>query len=212
MAINPRPVLPNKNTLYLARSGGGKSQALGQNREIPRSGVRVILWDKSHDHKAHHYDNKNGFLKALMAGLESGKGFRIAYSGGVGVDDFEWWCRCVWFSLDGNQMTYVVAEELSEVCVSVAKASPEAARLLNQGRKFGMRFHGTSQNPEEISKTFYKQCPYKWIGPQVGDNIRFFAKMMGVAEQDIKSLQDLNFWLWDGREPIRKTLKGRKIN
>lgn len=210
MAINPRPVLPNKNTLYLARSGGGKSQALKQNREIPRSGARVVLWDKSHDHKAHHYDNKKAFIRAYIAGLESNRGFRIAYAGGVGVDDFEWFCRAVWHGLDGNNMTYVIAEELSEVCLSISKASPEAARLLNQGRKYGMRFHGTSQKPQEISKTYYDQCPVKWIGPQIGANIKKFAKEAGLAEQQINELNDLEFIVWDGRDSKKKRLNYKK--
>ncbi len=210
MAINPRPVLPNKNTLYLARSGGGKSQALKQNPELPRNGVRVILWDKSHDHKAHHYDNKRAFVRALMAGLESGKGFRIAFDGGVDVEDYEWWCQTVWHALDGNRLTYVVVEELSEVCISTAKASPEAARLLNQGRKYGMRFHGTSQKPQEISKTYYDQCPLKWIGPQIGANIKKFARETGRAESEIAALDDLQFLVWDGRDGQPKAIKYKK--
>ena len=210
MAIQPRPSLPNKNTLYLARSGGGKSQALKQNREIPKSGVRVILWDKSHDHKAHHYDNKRAFIRALMAGLKSGKGFRIAYAGGVDVGDFEWWCKAVWAALDGQNITYVVVEELSEVCLSVAKASPEAARLLNQGRKYGMRFHGTSQKPQEISKTYYDQCPIKYIGPQIGANIRKFAREIGEPDGRVGDLSDLEFLVFDGRSSTEKKLKYKK--
>jgi len=210
MAIQPRPSLPNKNTLYLARSGGGKSQALKQNRDIPKSGVRVILWDKSHDHKAHHYDNKKAFVRALMAGLGSGKGFRIAFSGGVGIEDFEWWCKAVWVALNGSHLTYVVVEELSEVCISVAKASPEAARLLNQGRKYGMRFHGTSQKPQEISKTYYDQCPVKYIGPQIGANVRKFAKEIGGADSQVAGLGDLEFLVFDGRSAIFKRFKYKK--
>lgn len=210
MAIQPRPSLPNKNTLYLARSGGGKSQALKQNRDIPKSGVRVILWDKSHDHKAHHYDNKRAFIRALLAGLKSGKGFRIAFSGGVGVDDFEWWCKAVWAALDGQNITYIIVEELSEVCLSVAKASPEAARLLNQGRKYGMRFHGTSQKPQEISKTYYDQCPVKFIGPQIGANVRKFAKEIGEPDSRVAGLDDLEFLVFDGRESKEKRFKYKK--
>ncbi|MBQ0721016.1 MAG: hypothetical protein KBT88_03525 [Gammaproteobacteria bacterium] len=210
MAIHPRPVLPNKNTLYLARSGGGKSQAMKQNPQLPKSGGRVILWDKSHDHKAHHYDNKKAFTKAIKLGLKSGKGFRIAFSGGVDIADFEWFCSVVWVSLDGNRLTYVIAEELSEVCASVGKASPFAARLLNQGRKYGMIFHGTSQKPQEISKTYYDQCPFKWIGPQIGANIKKFAKEIGGKDDDIKALDDLEFLVWDGRQAVKKALKYKK--
>ena len=210
MAINPRPALPNKNTLYLARSGGGKSQALKQNPQIPRTGARVILWDKSHDHRAHHYDSKKAFISAIKAGMRSGKGFRIAFSGGVDVDDYEWFCSVVWVLLNGNRLTFLIVEELSEVCISTAKATPMAARLLNQGRKYGMIFHGTSQKPQEISKTYYDQCPYKWIGPQIGANIKKFAKETGTAEAEIASLDDLQFLLWDGRDTKIKALKYKK--
>lgn len=210
MAVNPRPALPNKNTLYLARSGGGKSQALKQNPEIPRSGVRVILWDKSHDHKAHHYDNKRAFVRALIAGLESGRGFRIAYSGGFDIDDYEWFCGVVWHCLDGARLTWVVVEELSEVCASVSKASPAAAKLLNQGRKYGMRFHGTSQKPQEISKTYYDQCPVKWIGPQIGSNVAKFSREIGCQVAEISALDDLDFLLWDGRDVKKKRIKYKK--
>lgn len=211
MAVNPNPSLPNRNALYLARSGGGKSQAVKQNREIPSRGARVLLWDISHDHKAEHIDSKAEYKRAVIAAIKWGRGFRLAYSGGNGVDDFEWWCSVVWAALDGNHITYAIAEELSAVCASAAKASPVAAVLLNQGRKYGMRFHGVSQKPQEISKTFYDQCEVLHIGQQRGANIRRFSRELGLSDDDIGGLEPLEFWRLDaslnGGEPERYRLR-----
>lgn len=197
MAINQNTKWPNRNTLYLGRSGSGKSQALKQNPEIPRSGARLLLWDTSHDHKAFHIDSKKTYVREVKEALASGKGFRLAYSGGVSPDDHEWWCEVVWAALDGNHKTYVINEELSAVCLSVAKAAPVAAKLLNQGRKYGMEFHGVTQKPQEISKTYYDQAEVFYIGQQRGDNVRKCGKLLGLIDQKIEELQPLQFWRLD---------------
>lgn len=198
MAINQNTKWPNENTIYLGRSGSGKSQALKQNEKVPRSGVRVLLWDLSHDHKALHIDSKKTYARTVSDALASGKAFRLAFSGGDGsVEDFEWWCSVVWAALDGNYATYVLVEELSAVCSSVAKASPNAAKLLNQGRKFGMKFHGVTQKPQEISKTYYDQSEVFYIGQQRGDNVRKCAKLLGLDERFVNELEPLQFWRLD---------------
>lgn len=213
MAINPNTQYPNRNQLYLARSGGGKSQALGQN--LPQSKARVLLYDISHDHRGVHITDKGAYVRALKGALSSGKGFRLAYDGGTSIDDFEWWCQVVWAALDGNYITHVVVEELSAVCATAAKASHHAAILLNQGRKYGMIFHGTSQKPQEISKTFYDQCEILHVGKQRGDNVRKFAKVLGLPESEIDNLKSLEFWTLDdatSEKPLRKQLQYKKVN
>lgn len=211
MAVNPNPSLSNRNALYLARSGGGKSQAIIQSKDIPKSGARVLLWDVSHDHKATHIDGKQEYVTAVIAGVKSGRGFRLAYSGGNGPDDFDWWCRVVWETLNGGCLTYAIAEELSAVCVSAAKATPAAAVLLNQGRKYGLVFHGTSQKPQEISKTFYDQCEILNIGMQRGPNIDKFARELGISRAEVEGLESLQFWRIDpkknGGNPEKVQLK-----
>lgn len=198
MAINQNTKWANRNTLYLGRSGSGKSQACKQNPEIPKSGARVLLWDLSRDHKAHHIDSKVTFANQVRAALASGKPFRLAFSGGDGsIEDFEWWCSVAWAALDGDRETYLIVEELSAVCSSIGKASPMAAKLLNQGRKYGMRFHGIAQKPQEISKTFYDQAEVFWIGQQRGDNVKKCAKLLGLKEPEVDKLQSLEFWRLD---------------
>lgn len=201
MAKNQNTKWPNRNTLYLGRSGSGKSQACKQNSEIPRSGARVLLWDLSHDHKAFHIDSKVTFVNQVKAAIESGKPFRLAFSGGDGsLADFEWFCGVVWAALDGDVETFVIVEELSAVCQSIAKASPNAARLLNQGRKFGMRFHGITQKPQEISKTFFDQSENFYIGQQRGDNIKKCARLLGLPDSEIEKLEPLQFWRLDPKQ------------
>jgi len=213
MAVNPDTSHANRNALYIARSGGGKSQALGQS--LPASKARVLLWDISHDHRATHFDDKRLYAKAVAAGLRSNKGFRLAYSGGVSLEDFEWWCQVVWAALDGNYDTHVVTEELSQVCAGSGKASNHAAILMNQGRKYGLIFHGTTQKPQEIAKTFYDQCEILHIGQQRGDNVRKFAKVLGLPESDIADLKKLEFWSLDearSENPFKTQIKYKKIN
>jgi hypothetical protein len=198
MAINQNTKWPNRNTLYLGRSGSGKSQQCKQNAEIPRSGARVLLWDLSHDHKAFHIDSKVTFANQVKAALKSGKPFRLAFSGGDGsIEDFEWFCSVVWAALDGNHETFCIVEELSAVCGSVARASPNAAKLLNQGRKYGLRFHGVAQKSEDVSKTFYDQTEVFYIGAQRGDRAKKCAKLLSLKPLQVELLENLEFWRLD---------------
>lgn len=210
---NPDTGHPALHTLYLACTGGGKSQACNYNKAIPKKGARVVLWDPSGDYPGLHCTSKQGFIKALKAGLRKGH-FRVAYSGPATPENFEWWCEVVWSILDGRHITYAIAEELSAVCVSVSKAGPNAAILLNQGRKYGLRFHGVSQKPQEISKTFFDMCPIKWIGQQKGAAMRRrMAAEIGVTEQQIGELQPLEFLVDDGtaNEPEKVKIPYRKV-
>lgn len=195
MATNPNTALPNKNTLYLACSGGGKSQALKQNPELPKSKARVVMWDIDHDHKGQHYETIEQFRRALITALRSGRGFRIAFSGSDTVENFETWCLMVWAILDGKKLTYVIIEELADVSPSVSKATPNFGRLLRKGRKFGARIHATSQRSTEIPKTAFTQCPVKWVGQQEADDVRRMAKIASVTPEQITDLQPLTYYL-----------------
>lgn len=211
--VNPDPSLPNRCTLYLATMGGGKSQALQQNPAIPKKGARVILWDHAGDHEGLHYTTRRGFVRALRAGIEGGKGFRVAYAGPASVEDFEWWVSVVWRVLDGKYSTYVIVEELAEICPSSGRATPNAAIMLNQGRKFGLHFHGTSQRPQEVAKTYYTNCPVKYIGQQLGiDMQRKMAREIGLRPEQIAALQQLQFYRHDGTANAAElvTLKYKK--
>ena len=203
----------NEHTLYLAASGGGKSQALAQNKAIPSKGARVILWDASGDHPGLHFEGRAKFIKALQKGISGGRGFRVAYAGST-VEDFEWWCEVCWSVLDGDHRTYLIAEELSQVCPSPAKATPCAAVLLNQSRKYGGIFHGTSQKPQEVAKTFYDQCEQKFIGRQKGEAMcKKMGREIGLQPEQIAALKELQFYHDSPKheKPQLLTLKYKKI-
>jgi len=204
MAVNPDTRHSNENTLYLACSGGGKSQAVRQNRAIPYRGARVLLWDIDEDHRAHRFDNLDHYRRAVIAGIRSGQGFRLAYTGPDTVEAFELWCRIAWAALDGRTKTFCIIEELADVSPSVAKATPEFGRLLRKGRKFGAKLHITSQRGAEIPKTAYTQCPIKWIGQQEGADVAKMAAIAGVGPEQISALKPLQFYRKEaGPEPGR---------
>ena len=205
MAINPNTSHANENTLYLACSGGGKSQALMQNKSIPYRAARVLLWDIDEDHRAHRFETMAEFHRAVIAGVRSGRGFRLAFSGHDSVENFETFCRIVWAALDGKKKTFVIIEELADVSPSVAKATPEFGRLLRKGRKFGARLHITSQRGAEIPKTAYTQCPIKYIGQQEGGDVDRMARIAGVSSGEVSALKPLEFWKKPpGAEPAKK--------
>ena len=201
--VNPNTGHSNRHTLYLAATGGGKSQALAQNADIPATGARVILWDPSGDHAGIHYAQKRDFLQALAVGIrenhQRGRGFRIAYAGPADPKEFEWFMEVCWSVLDGNTKTFVIAEELSAVCIGTGKATPTAAIFMNQARKYGGVFHGTSQKPQEVSKTYFDQCAIKYIGQQSGLAMRKrMADEIGITKEDIGRLKPLEFYRHDG--------------
>jgi hypothetical protein len=201
MAINQNTKWPNRNTLYLGRTGSGKSQVCKQNPEVPKSAARVLLFDPSHDHKAHHIDSKVTYANQVREAIKSGKPFRLAFSGVIDpIEDHEWWCSIVWAALDGNHLTYVVDEELSMSCSSIGKALPKAAKMMNQGRKYGMRWHGVAQVPTEISKTYFNCCDIFFVGQQRGDQLKRSASLLGFDKKEfdkLTSLEPLQFWRLD---------------
>lgn len=215
MAQNPDGSRPNRNTLYIGGSGAGKSQALKQNPEIPKRGVRVLLYDPNEDHRARRYQSKAQFGRAVLREIKRGGGFRIAYCGGDSEADHEWFCDFVWQLLDGGIETYVIDEELGGSGQRSGAAAPKHARLMNQGRKYGMVYHGVVQFPTEVPKTVYRNCPVKYCGRQ--DDIEIakkLAPMMGLQAEHIYDQPELHFYVRDpsqGRDATPKQFQYKKI-
>lgn len=206
MAINPDTSLSNNHTLYLACSGGGKSQAVYQNAELPKRGVWHVLFDPDEDHPARRFDTMASFKAGLVAAVREAKrrggGFRVAFTGEATVANFETWCALVWAILDGRRLTYITIEELAAVSESAGKASPNFGRLLNRSRKYGGIIHATTQRGTEISKTAYVQCGKKIVGIQEGADVQKMAKLCALSVQQIETLKPLEYWVKRaGREP-----------
>ena len=105
----------------------------------------------------------------------------------------EAWCSIIYESLNGDSLTYVIDEELSATSRSPAKADPALNLLLNQGRKFGLIYHGTIQYPQELPKTVYRACQTLFVGVQDIEAVRYVAKRLGVDPSKIADLKPLQF-------------------
>ena len=206
---NPNPSLPNRNHLYLAKSGHGKSQALKQNPYLVKRGARVALWDPNNDHQCHGYDRIGDWVAAVkrahLASLRTGCGFRIGYQGVDSHEAYAIWCKTVTAILDGNLDTVLLAEELSTVSKGTAKAPLPAAKLLNQCRKYGGIFLGTSPKPQEINKTYFDNCDHLVVGGQkTAAQRRKMAEEIGVTPEEIKGLAPLEFFYDDSQAVVRQ--------
>lgn len=194
---NPNPSLPSRHTIVLGTTGAGKSQMVKNIPDMPLTGVRLIGWDRAGDHAGAHYKDKAKFLQALkLAGNRSH--FRIFWSGPASPDEMEWFCKVVWAMLDGKKLLYALVEELSPLSRSSGKADPMAAMLLNEGRKYGLIFIGTSQKPQEVSKTFIDSANMMYIGQQKATQVGRIARLIGVHDDEVRKLQPLQFLRDDG--------------
>lgn len=199
---NKQTSRPNNNTLYIARSGGGKSQALLQNAEIPHNGARVLLFDPNEDHPwCIRFDEIEQFKRAAFSACKkwySGRrGFRIAYTGEQTPAIHEEWCRFVCSVLDGDYETFCIDEEISLSCESVSRAEFYHRQLMNQGRKFGAIYHGTTQRPQEIPKTVFEQCEKWYVGGVSKALARRLSDEMNVPYNDLMNQESLSFYVKD---------------
>ena len=198
MPSHPDPSLHNRHHLYLGDSGSGKSQAVKQNKGIPNSGARVLLWDPGLDHAGTRFTVCSEFAEAVIQSIRSGKGFRVAFTPKRRtVELHEWFCEFVLSVLDGRHSTYVIDEEISRSVNTVSKAPEWFAELMNEGRKYGLRYHGTTQFPQEIPKTIYRNCRVIWAGLQDLQAVTYVATSVGVTPEQISGLKPLEFYVRD---------------
>lgn len=221
MAIREKPSLPNRHTGYIAKSGGGKSQALKQNSAIPKKGVRLIALDPNRDHKKHTTQFNSAetakFKKAVTRGMKSGKGFRLALCADPGdVELFnDFFCPLVWKCLDGEVPLYILTEELAAFQPSPGVAAKNFQTLCNQSRKYGGILHWTTQKPTEISKTVISQTENFYIGNPGKFSTeameKYLAKAAECSPADLKALKPLEFYKCDSLNSEKIALKYKHI-
>lgn len=223
MAIRENPSLPNRHTAYIAKSGGGKSQALKQNKDIPRQGVRLIAWDPNRDHAKHcrlfKADEWPQFQRAVIAGMKSGKGFRLGYVGNNGdVATFDKkFCPLVWACLDGQVPLYIIIEEMAGVQTSPGVAAPNFQAICNQSRKYGGILHWTTQKPTEVSKTVISQSEIFYVGNPGKFSTRSMNDYLAKAAEcpngaaDLLALKPLQFFRADDEKSQLITLQYKNL-
>lgn len=208
MANNPNTSLRNRSVFYAARSGGGKSQAIIQNQEI---GPRRVLWDPDNDYRAATRVDKIGdFIRALRA-QHTKAAFSIAYSGDPSPEAFELFCGAVWAVLNGAKQIDIIVDELADCVETTGKAKPKAGTLMRRARKYGGVLHLSTQRPQEVPKTLFRQCARFWIGVQEHGDRKAMAAVAGITEAQLAGLNELEFFFKEsGKEAEQRRLKYKK--
>lgn len=177
----------------------------------------MLLWDTDQDHQCHHFESRAAFMKAVIAGMKSGGGFRLGWSGRVDVPTFNWYCGIVWACLDGQVPLYIIIEELADVEPSVGKTSDNFGQVCRKARKYGGIMHWTSQRSEEISKTVYSQTQNYYIGfpndtcsKQRAGELARLARCPNGAD-DLYALKPLQFWHKTAEESRLVTLQYKNL-
>lgn len=218
MASHPNESLQNRHTLYLGETGSGKTQALKQNPEAANKGGGWVAWDTARTYKkVVRVDNLSDFRRRLIAGIKSGRGYRLALTPAdlnQTAAYHEEFSRIVWAALSGRRRLVLVDEEIAGFASGPGKADRYHALLLNQGRKFGLCYHGTSQYPQEVPKTVYRNCKVIWLGGGDQHAFRNAAQRLGVTGAEVEKLQPLEFFRYDraAAERLKKVkLRYKKV-
>jgi hypothetical protein len=195
--INENTALKNRNMLCIGMPGSGKSQALKQRGIMAECG-RVLLFDPNKDHKCEYrVDTRAGFARKLAELEERGGRYSLGYSPSPASDsredDHEFFCKCVLLIADGRKLTCIVDEELAQSCRSASKADRAHKKLMNEGRKYGLVYHGAIQLAQRVPKDVYDQCDTLYVGK----NLRLpkYVEQRFTKEQnrEIRVMQPLNF-------------------
>lgn len=195
MARNPDEGLGNLHTIYVASSGGGKTQAMAENlRRVPGSKKRVLVWDTHSSFKGLSCKTLSEFGKQLLKHDDSGD-FCICYQGKGGAATFSLFAKMVWEFARGDMITYVVIDEVADCTESIGKDRSGFGELLRGGRKFGLRIHTTAVSVAEVPNTVWRESKTKWIGQQdnQSDLKRCADALVTVTSEQIQQLKPLEF-------------------
>ncbi|WP_245929386.1 hypothetical protein [Agarilytica rhodophyticola] len=170
-------------------------------------GSRVILWDTNKDHRKYQGTTVYGFNKpakffdALRRSVESGKGFKIAYTGEGDTELFEDFCAVIWSVLDGNKETHVVAEEYGAACEGAGpiqiKRHPYHKKCWQEGRKYNLIWQATSQRPQSISKDAVENAGIIWAGSMGLNAAKRVGAEIDVKVDQLRALRVGEFYRWD---------------
>ncbi len=191
---NPNVRLSSQHHLVASTTGGGKSSWVKRHPLVKGADV-LLIWDVDEEYRTNHIRSRVAWIRALKAGMKSGKRVNLGLSLDATRENFEFFCRSVMAVADGQRPVVVIAEEIADV-VPVGKASPEWGVLLRRGRKYAVTVFAVTQRPAECDKTAYSQTPFKWVGILANEADRKrYSQLIGVSQDDLMKMQPLEYYL-----------------
>ena len=201
MPVNPRENLLNNHTLFMGKSGSGKTYTIKNHPLVKKDGARVVVWDPYESHDVFYTKSLPEFGKNLADAVRSGKGFRIGLAVNPDLDAFEMFCRMVWAMADGTKQTIVIVEELADVA-GPGKASQAWGTMVRVGRKYGLVLFPATQRPQEVDKTIFTQASRVWVGLVSNYDHKYVQRNTGISVEQLESIapESYRFYFVHGNE------------
>ncbi|KXF81207.1 hypothetical protein [Enterovibrio coralii] len=201
MAINSNPRHKARHKLFAATTGGGKTTAIHQDRDLQKA-QRVVIYDPYNAYRklgrkrVTQTHSIKAFAIALAQAMQKNKPFVLALSGVYGVKELDVFAKILWAVADGNKQLHVVVEELIGSVSSPNQLPKAVAELWNGGRQFGLVMYALFQRPQEVPKTVVRQSQFKWVGKQDSKaDCRYWSAEIDVPVEALSQLNDLEFYL-----------------
>lgn len=205
MPDKPNESLSNNHTIFVASSGGGKTQAMVQKIKQIKGKKRLICWDTHASFKGKKLKNIIELVEELIKNYDNDD-FCICYQGKGGEQNFKKFTDMIWEFARGDKITHVVVDELADCTESIGKDRTGFGNLLRGGRKFGLVVYSTAVSVAEIPNTVWRESRTKYIGQQdnMSDIKRCADALIGVDQKDIKSLKPLEFLIKSSDNKVSK--------
>lgn len=177
----------------LGASGSGKSLHIKQTIRRAKPG-RLMVWDPQEEYGEFGgiFETMEGLRAALVTAGKRGRVavvFRPSSRYEVAVRQFDLFCQLAYHA----GAVHLVCEELSDV-TQPGWAPPGWSMVSRKGRHKGLKVWGCSQRPAAIDKHFFGNASTVRCGRLNFDaDVRTMANVLGVAQQEIRNLQTLEY-------------------
>lgn len=202
--INPANTLDAEHSLHVGTTGSGKTSSITKMKVITKSD-QVVFFDPYEDYKqvdgvkVYQFRSLAKFAEALYKGRATNKPFKLAYvPPEASHKEIEQFSAIVWGAGDGahSKLLHVVYEEMAKSAKTAGKLDGFCGHVATGGRKFRIAAHYLFQRGQEVQKTIFGSCPYKWVGYQEREkDSKYLADEIGLNIEDIKKLEKLDY-LW----------------
>lgn len=192
------------HSLHVGSTGSGKTSSITKLKVVSKSD-QVVFFDPYEDYqkidglKVYRFRSLAKFAEALYKGRATNKPFKLAYTPQeASPKSIEEFSAVVWGAGNGahKKLLHVVFEEMAKSAKSAGKLEGYTGHIATGGRKYKIAAHYLFQRGQEVQKTIFGSCPYKWVGYQEREkDNRYLADEIGLNVEDIRQLEKLDY-LW----------------